>query len=295
MKKCIAVCIVALMLICLVSLTAASSEKLPVFVSIPPQAYFVERVGAPHVEVEVLVGAGKSAATYEPTPKQMSRLGRVPVYFRMGVPFERAFIDKLADTHEHLKIVDIRKGLKLRDFRRVELAKYKKAKGRKIPSDPHVWLDPRQAKIQAATVCEVLSDIMPQYRRDFEENLAAFQADLDHVDRKFAKTLAPFRGEKFYVFHPAFGYIADAYGLVQMAVEIEGKEPTPKQFADLVEMARADGVRVIFVQPQYAKKSAQAVAAAIGGAVVPLDPLARNYLENLDKMLNTLSTAMGNR
>jgi zinc transport system substrate-binding protein len=284
-----------LMLTSLSSFAGAETEKINVFVSIPPQAYFVERVGGESVDVEVLVNPGNSPATYEPTPKQVARLGRAAVFFRIGVPFEKGFMDKLADTHKNLSIVDIRKGVTLRQFREVELRNYKKAQGRQVPPDPHIWLDPEQAKIQAATICEALSRLAPESAPVFEENLQAFQADLDRIHQRMVTALSPYKGETFYVYHPAFGYIADACGLIQVAVEIEGKEPTPKQLADLIELAKTDGAKVIFVQPQFAKKSAEAVANAIGGSVTPLDPLARNYFENLEKMTETLKAAFEER
>jgi zinc transport system substrate-binding protein len=257
----------------------ADSSRIKAFVSILPQAYFVERVGGSYVEVEVLVGPGQSPATYEPTPKQMARLGEAAVYFRIGTPFERGFIDKLADIHKHLEIVDTRKGVSLRYFKR--------SKGGSVP-DPHIWLDPARVKIQAATICETLTRLAPDRRLSFEGNLRGFQRDLDRVDKEIAETLAPLKGSKFYVFHPAFGYFGDRYGLEQVAVEIEGKEPSPKQLSHLINKARSEEVKVIFVQPQYAKKDAETIAREIGGAVVPMNPLPRDYLVNLQKMADLL-------
>jgi hypothetical protein len=144
-------------------------------------------------------------------------------------------------------------------------------------------------------VLAALSRLAPESAPVFEENLQAFQADLDRIHQRMVTALSPYKGETFYVYHPAFGYIADACGLIQVAVEIEGKEPTPKQLADLIELAKTDGAKVIFVQPQFAKKSAEAVANAIGGSVTSLDPLARNYFENLEKMTETLKAAFEER
>ena len=262
--------------------TSPAHEKIQAFVSILPQAYFVERVGGPYVDVEVMAGPGQSPATYEPTPKQMVRLGNSQVYFRIGTPFEKGFIDKVADTYKNLKIVDTRKGVPLRDFNR--------SRGHKV-ADPHIWLDPGRVKIQAATICEALSGLMPEYRSAFKRNLRTFQADLSRVNKKIAETLAPFKGSKFYVFHPAFGYFGDAYGLEEVAVEIQGKEPSPRQLSKLINRAREEGVKVIFVQPQYTKKDAMIIAREIGGAVVSMDPLARDYLENLEKMAKALKKA----
>lgn len=262
---------------------AADKGKIKAFVSILPQAYFVERVGGRYVDVEVLVGPGQSPATYEPTPKQMARLGEAKVYFRIGTPFEKGFIDKLANILKRLEIVDTRKNVTLRYFKR--------SKGGSV-LDPHIWLEPGRVKIQAATICETLIRLAPDRRSSFESNLRSFQADLDRVDKNISETLAPLKGSKFYVFHPAFGYFGHRYGLEQVAVEIEGKGPSPKQLSNLINKARNEGVRVIFVQPQYAKKDAETIAREIEGAVVPMNPLPREYLKNLENMASLLRRSL---
>ena len=264
-------------------IAGAESGQLKTFVSILPQAYFVERVGGSYVEVEVLVGPGRSPATYEPTPKQMARLGRAQAYFRIGTPFEKGFIKKVAGTHKNLQIVDTRQGVAVRYF--------KNSGGKQVP-DPHIWLDPKRVKIQAATICDALSRLAPQYADAFRNNLKGFLADLDSIDEKISKILSPLKGSRFYVYHPAFGYFGDSYGLIQVAVEMEGKEPSPKQLSRLIDRAKKDGVRVLFVQPQYAKGNAEAIAKAIGGAVVPMNPLPRDYLKSLTEMADELKKAL---
>lgn len=278
MKRAVRVSISVVIMLSVAGLVGAEEKKISAFVSILPQAEFVERVGGPHVDVQVLVGPGQSPATYEPSPQQMARLGEAQVLFRIGSPFEKGFIDKVAGLYKGLEVVDTRRGVPLRYFER---------KGREVP-DPHIWLDPSLVSIQAANICESLSRLVPEKRPVFEKNLASFQEDLSKVDRRIAKVLAPLKGSKFYVFHPAFGYFGDRYGLTQVAVEIEGKEPTPRQLAGLIQQARDDGVKVIFVQPQYAKKHAETIAGEIKGAVVPMNPLPRNYLENLENMAELL-------
>ena len=153
-------------------------------------------------------------------------------------------------------------------------------------------MNPRLVKRQARTICRELCRLAPVHREAFESNCAVFESDLDRVDARIAETLAPLRGREFYVFHPAFGYFADAYGLKQVAVETGGKQPTAKQLQALIEQARSADVKLIFVQPQFTKQSAEVVARAIGGAVVPLDPLAENYLENLLHVASKIEMAL---
>jgi zinc transport system substrate-binding protein len=287
---------------------ADSQAKLKVFVSILPQAFFVERVGGTLVEVNVLVGPGQSPHVYEPTPKEMARLADANVYFSIGWPFERQLLAKARAANPNLRVVDMGEGVPLRWFTPAESAAEEEHEtpekgvrgldnqGPQTPSkgepDPHVWLNPRYAKILAANVCKALSAADPAHAAEHEKNLAALQADLDRLDGQLKETLAPLKGKEFFVYHPAFGYFADAYGLKQVPVEIEGKEPTARQLAALVDRAKNEGVRVIFVQPQFSPKSAQAVAQAIGGAVVPMDDLARDYIANLERMARAVKAAI---
>lgn len=261
----------------------SQTQKIKTFVSILPQGYFVERVGGTLVDVKVLVGPGQSPATYEPSPKQISELGRSQLYFRIGTPFEKSLISKISDIFKNLKIVDTRKGIKLRCFQRSGLSQ--------VP-DPHIWLDPKLVMIQADNICEALVQLDPDHERVYRANLKAFHADLIHVDAKIDQMLTPLRGSKFYVFHPAFGYFGDSYGLIQVAVEIEGKTPTAKQLTNIIKRAGKDNVKVIFVQKQFARKEAQTLAEAIGGTAVPIDPLARDYLENLEHIASNLKKAL---
>ena len=269
-----------------------SSARLKVFVSIPPQAYFVERVGGERVDVDVLVRPGQSPATYEPTPKQMAALADAEVYFRIGVPFETPLIGKIAATFANLRIVDTREGITLR---RMEVHGHDGGPDHSHHDgapDPHLWLDPRLVKVQAQTICRALSKLDPARAGEFQRNLQAFQAELDEVHARLTTVLAPLKGRELFVFHPAYGYFADAYGLKQVAVESGGKEPGQRSLVALIEEARRKGVRLIFVQPQFAVTAAEMIAEAIGGAVVPLDPLARDYLENLGEMASKIERGL---
>jgi zinc transport system substrate-binding protein len=277
--------------------TAEYVRTLKVAVSILPQAYFVERVGGTHVDVQVLVGPGLSPHTFEPTPKQLAALADARAYFRVGVDFEEALVPRLTGLFPKLRIVDTRAGVPLRRFAAQEAAcehaghDHGEAPGR---PDPHIWLNPLLVKTQAQTICDTLCTLDAARADEYRSNLAAFQADLDRVHAQLAAALAPLKGREVFVFHPAFGYFTDAYGLRQTPVEIEGKEPTARQLQTLIARARAADVKVIFVQPQFSKKAAQTVAEAIGGVVAPLDDLARDYLANLTDIAAKIEAAQPN-
>lgn len=294
----------------------AADGKVKVFVSIDPIAYFVQRVGGPNVDVGVLVGSGQDPHTFDPTPKLIAKLADAKVLFRLGFPFEENLIKKMGSAFKKTEVVDLRKGIKLRAMTEEEAEaeehehehggkhaeKHEEGHGHgkeaehsheKGEMDQHTWLDPRNAKIQAQTIADALIRIDPSRRDQYEKNLKAFQADLDDLNAQLTKALAPVKGKSFFVFHPAYGYFADAYGLKQVPVEVEGKEPTAKQLAGLIASAKKQKVKVIFVEPQFSKKSAEALAKSIGGAVVSLDPLAGDYMKNLKEMGTKLDSALG--
>lgn len=262
-------------------LTAQSqAEGLPVFVSVLPQKYFAERVAGGRVAVSVMVGPGQSPATYEPTPRQMARLAAARIYFRIGVPFEGVWIDRLAAANPSMKIIDTSEGIGERK---------QDALG---DEDPHIWTSPLTALHIAQTMKDVLVAADPEHRAEFESGFNRLAADLRDLDREIREILSDLERRKFMVFHPSWGYFADTYGLEQVAIERGGREPGARWLADLIDRARREGIRVIFVQEQFSRRNAEAVARAVGGRVVPVDPLAENYLDNLRSTAKQFAEAM---
>ncbi len=266
-----------------------------IVVSIPPQAYFVERIAPDGTAVHVLAGPGQSPATYDPSPTQIATLSAADVYFRIGVPFEKQLIAKLATLAPGLRVVDTREGITLR---RVEGHEHRHGdsevdeQGLRGEHDPHIWLDPRLAQVQARSIADEVKRIAPNSAAVVDQRLAVLLSELDALDGEIRAILRPLQGESIYVFHPAFGYFTDAYGLRQVPIETGGKEPSPQQLASLIEEAGAAGAKTIFVQPEFSSASAEAVARHIGADVVPIDPLSRDYMTNLRRMAAAISTGL---
>jgi len=229
------------------------------------------------VKVLVLVAPGQSPEFYEPTPRQVSEALKSHVYFRIGVPFEKRLVDKLKGLKPDLAIVDTRKGCKLRPMAEAEAGPAPPS----APPDPHIWLDPVLAVKQCEAISEALCRLDPDHRDEYESGLKAVSGDLLRLHRTLETLLAPWRGRVFYVVHPAFGYFADRYGLIQRAIEAGGKEPTAKELARLVEEMKRAGARVIFVESQFSRMGAEKAARAVGAEIVALDPLSRSYLDNM--------------
>lgn len=270
---------------------AAATEKVRVFGSILPASNFARKIGGEAIEVETLVGPGRDPHTFEPTPKTVAKLERSQVLFTVGFAFERVLAEKLSHGAGALRVVDLQKGVALRPMNGDHHAHGAADHGHGHAYDPHTWMDPLSAKIQARTIADTLRAIDPGRASLYAENLKRFEDELDGVHARLQVTLAPLKGSNFFVFHPAYGYFADRYGLHQTAVEIEGKEPTARQLAKLVKAARAQRVKFIFVQPQFSEKTAETLAAEIGAKIAVLDALPEDYLANFDKMAEQLQRA----
>jgi zinc transport system substrate-binding protein len=268
--------------------TSESTAPMETFAGIPPLGWLVERIGGDHIHVEVLVQPGREPHTFEPTPRQVMALGRARLFFKVGMPFESRLVERMASGRGGLTIVDATEGI-------VKRAMVEDHDEDESGPDPHVWLSPPNLRIMAAHVARSLAGADPVHAAVYRSREAELAAEIDAVHTRIQQRLAPFRGQRFYVFHPAFGYFADTYHLVQEPVEIEGKSPTPRQLFALVRKARSDGVRVIFLQPQFDPSSARAVAWAINGAVLPLDDLAENVLVNLSNIAEKIAEAESNR
>lgn len=283
---------------------ASAKEVLKVHVSILPQKYFVERIAGDLATVDVLVKPGKSPATYSPTPAQIKSLSQADLYFRIGVPFENGFIHKIESIAQNIRLVDCRKGIRLRQMQAQahdhEKEDHEKDQGHMAEhheeghhdhtgKDPHIWMSPKLVKIQAHTILEALVALDPSSREIYTNNYTGFIQDLGHLDTRLTQTLAPYKGEALFVFHSAFGYFADAYDMHQIAVETMGKSPKGKDLAAIIKLAKKEKARVIFVQPQFDTNTAEKIALAIKGHVVSMNPLAYDYLANMEAMAKTVA------
>jgi zinc transport system substrate-binding protein len=294
-------------------LAQQAREKLQVFVSIVPQKYFVERIAGDLAEVSVLVTPGKSPATYSPTPDQVRKLAQAHVYFRIGVSFENGFMHKIASIAPDTQVVDTRKGILLREMEghiheqdlhgahshdpdgKAENDLHGRGDGHAdmgAGRDPHIWMSPLRVKQQAATMTDALVALAPEHEDRFRENYDAFARDLERLHERLKSILAPLAGQNFFVFHPAFGYLADDYGLIQVPVETMGRAPKGKELSAIIKLAKEEKARVIFVQPQFDRQAALKIAAAINGAVVSINPLAPEYLDNMERMADTIADAL---
>lgn len=271
---------------------ATANEPLPVAVSVLPQKYLLERIGGRWVAVTTLVGSGRDPHTFEPTPKQVALLSRARVYVATGIGFETAWLPKLRRSNPALKIVDMRQGLPLRKqepLLELDGASHGHAHS---GSDPHVWTSPANLKQIARTLQRELQPLLPAAAHtELQQNLAALQRDIDATDARIRPLLARTQARRFMVFHPAWGYFADAYQLQQIPIEYEGKEPGPRTLAQIIALGKREQIRTVFVQPQFSARAAANIAGGLNARVEKLDDLAENILVNLESAAQAIAAS----
>lgn len=278
---------IPLMLGLLLAALPAHAAALNVTVSIVPQRYVVEKIGGSLVDCSVMVQPGASPATYEPKPGQMTALANSSIYFAIGVPFENAWLPRIAAAAKSMRVVHMEESIK-----RVPMAAHHhhdhsekhehEHEGHHGPLDPHVWTSPSLMRVLAGNTMKALQQADPANAGTYKANLERFMAEIDALDKELHAIFDPLRRPaRFMVYHPAWGYFAADYDLIQVPVELEGKDPGPRELVSLIRMAKKDNIRVVFVQPQFSRRSAEVIARAINGRVQPANPLAENWAENL--------------
>ncbi len=279
-----------------------NNGKILVSVSILPQKYFVERIGGDKAEINVMIPPGHSHAVYEPSPQQMITLSRSDIYFRIGhIVFEQAWMENFKAINRNMRIIDTSKGVSLiqgscdhepgkHSDEQIHGEKEEIANHTGI--DPHIWLSPRAVKIQAKHILDAFLEFDPANKTFYENNYQSFAADIDRLIARMTGIFRDHKGKKFMIFHPALAYLAQDFGLVQIAIETEGKDPNPADLKKIIDIARKEGIRVVFIQQQFSTHTAEAVADEIGGKVVFLDPLAPDWLSNMKKIGETLKDAL---
>ena len=287
---------VALLNGCGQSTTAKPAGVLDVTVSIVPQKYFVERIGGDYVVVNVMVRPGDSPATYEPRPEQLTALSEADVYFSIGVPFENAWLDRVASANPGMLMVDTAKGIEhmamTTQGRHGEEERHEEEEHREGGPDPHIWVSPELVKVQSQTIYEALAQLDPEHREAYRANLDSFIADIDALEADIRSTLEGVENKRFMVFHPSWGYFARDFGLEQLPVEVGGQEPSAAELADLITVAKEKGIRVIFAQPEFSTRDAETIASEIGGEVLLISPLHPDWLNNLRNVADTFEEVL---
>ena len=246
-------------------------------VSIAPQKWIIEQI-APDVEVAVMIPQAASPVTYTPKPSDLAALQKSEIYFTIGVPFEKANLKRFASLNPKMKFIDMN-----RYVRRFPIADHHEHEHDHESLDPHTWLAPPQLMLLARAALQELIKLEPTKKAAYIQNYEKLIHKLAAFD---AAIYAKLKGQKFLVYHPSFGYFARVYDLEQIAIEKEGKEPSAAHLTHLLHEAK--GAKVLIIEPQFPKRSAQLLAKKLGLVIVTIDPLAPNPLKTIEQLADAL-------
>lgn len=255
--------------------------RIRVAVSVAPQAELVQRIGGDRVTVESLVAPGASDEDLSLSPRKSLALERTDLYVKVGHPafaIEPRYIDPFLARHSEIRVVDMSRGMELIQDDHLH-------EGGHEGGDPHVWVAPGTMAVAARNVAAALSEIDPAHASEYGSNLERFLKDVDRLDRQIRSKLEGGR-RAFLVYHPSWGYFARQYGLEQIAVEAEGKEPGALHLIRTIERARQEGAEVVLVP--HPRESAQVLAEAIGGRIVTADPQSADWEATLLRVAGAL-------
>jgi zinc transport system substrate-binding protein len=304
----------------------AAAQPLNVMVMIAPQRYFVEQIGGNRVAVSVLVPPGTDPHSYEPKPQTMVQAAQAKLYLAMGIPEEQAWLPRLLAIRPNLPVIHQDRGIvkaAMKSHHHDDADHPPPAPQPRVPApmasttapdvpgslehgagaahadepqglDPHIWLSPKLVRRQAETVAAGLCAADPAGTAEYQSRLAAFQQRIDQLDRHLQTLFAAVQGPKsFLVVHPSWGYFARDYGLTQMPMEAEGKEPNARDLARLIQHTTDERIPVLLVEPQFSQRLAEVLARETGVRILVADPLAPDWESNLRQLAERLVEAFG--
>lgn len=262
--------------------SAPAEKRKTIFTTIPPQKWLVDRMVEDKFDVQVITKGDYHM--FEISPSLLKKIGRASAYFSFGLgDSEENLIRKLKSIFPNLKVFDISEGVE-----KIKLNEHDKAgrshRGHTHRYDPHVWLSPLAMKVVASNVLKVISELDPENAQTYKKNYERVVAELDSLHEDLKRILSPVRGKKFLVFHSAFRYLERDYGVIELSVEREGKEPTPKELKRIITEAKERGIKTIIVQTGFSQASARVIAKEINGKIVEIDHTDYNYIQNLRRI-----------
>jgi len=254
-------------------------NKLNIFVTVIPQIGVVKQIGGQFVDVKALVTTGSCPETFSPSPKQIHQLSDADMFISLGLPFEESWLKKVSGARSDIRMMKMTDGIKLRQLEDIQLQK----EGDK---DPHVWMSLRNTSTMAQNTAKILSRLMPQNSDYFYQNLRTYEERITKLDNTLKEMFKDRKDKYIYVFHPVFGYFADDYGLKQIPIEMEGKEPSAKQLVELMALFKKNNVKTIFVEPEFSSKSAEAVAKEINAKTISVSIYNEDIFDTLEDFVN---------
>ncbi|MHB1253743.1 MAG: metal ABC transporter solute-binding protein, Zn/Mn family [Candidatus Humimicrobiaceae bacterium] len=269
-------------------------ETINIIVSIPPQAEFVEAICGNRAVITIMVPSGASPHTYEPKPAQLVGVSDAVLYVKVGTPveFEINWLEKITDLNKNMAVADCSKNIELIEIKEEEHDE-KAAEENNGHShhgaDPHIWLSLKNAILMTENIYDAVISLDPENKDYYKKNKDEYVNKIKKLDERIHDLFENAGSRVFMSYHDSWAYFARDYGLTQLTIEEEGKEPSPKKIKELIDLAESGNIRVIFASPELNYSSANIIAEGIGGSVILISPLEKDYLKNMEKMGDELN------
>jgi len=273
-----------LLVFCLPAVAEKNTAPLPVLVSIAPQKFLLDRIAGDAVSVTVLVKPGSDPHAYEPSPAQVRAASASQIWFTIGVPFEDVWLPRIMDNAPHLRTISLISNIQRLNAKQEEHDHHNQAQEAEHAydgEDPHVWLSPLLIRQMLPVITQNLCRELPDRSADLQVRAKTLDETLETLHAELSRSFQAFPPERrvFLTFHPSWRYFAHHYELTELSIEVDGKEPSPKKLQEIMDMAKAHGITTVFVEPQFPKNAARAIAEAMGATIVEADPLAEDLVQ----------------
>ena len=255
--------------------TKSDSDKKTIFVTITPMQSIIEEITAGDFDIEVIVPKGASPETFEPTPKQVTSFSDAELIFSTGlIDFEQSLVERISGDAE---VVNLSNGIEL-IAGSCSHGNHKHKHG----VDPHIWTSPRALRTMVTNAHKAIMAHYPDSVK-YTEATERLLERINRLDNYCATRIKAEGVEAMMIYHPAYTYYARDYGIEQIAIEHDGKEPSLRQTTALIEKAKEHGVKAILRQPQYSEDKVRAIANDAGAEIITTDPLAEDIPGEIER------------
>jgi zinc transport system substrate-binding protein len=264
------------------------SEKNDIItVSISPFSYFVKAISGGEYKINVMVPASADPHVYEPVPEQIAALAGSKAYISDGyLGFEMTWLERFYEANRKMRKLSL--GDKIDLIRSDNHNDGDHTEG----ADPHFWVSPRSAMVIAGSVRSLLTELNPGKKALYEANFDVLSDTISAIDSLATRLFSGFKGGSFMIFHPSLGYLARDYGLLQVSVEKEGKEPTPSSMKELIDLAGERKIKLIMIQKGFDTKNAGAIALETGARLVVVDPMSEDWPRSMREIINEIHRSL---
>lgn len=269
----------------------AGDDRITVAVSLQPYATLVKMLGGDRVNVVTLLPPGADPHNFEPKPAVIKAFSVAQVYFTDGSGLDKTWLPRFLGANKNVQVFDISKGIEWMKSEHEEHGAHGHHHDEEM--DPHIWTSPTCVRFLAQNIFQELKKLDPEHVIYYVNRSVSVQNELMAIERKLNEAVIsmPKDRRSFIVFHPTYGYLAKDFKLKQYTIEVNGKEPKPRDLANLVKLGRKNNIKNVFVQPQFSKRAAETIAKELGAVVVETDPLSADFIGNTQKFIDALREA----